>query len=181
MNAALCCPGPSLLDTFPSRDDFDCIACVNRAGAAIAPDYWVALDLPRILESSPGVSACKLLTNAETLASLKRRGHFRASGVVTTVESLCDLCPVPQWPLYSATAGLVLLTHLSATSVRVYGADWSTGAPDFDGVSAGENRGAERFAWERHIWNAVVAWMSSLGIAVERITPEVAGARCNPN
>lgn len=127
-----------------------------------------------VLKASAGVSNVSLLTNADTLASLRRRGHYRASCHTVTTEELRDGCPVPSFGLYTATAALVLLARLGATRVSVYGADW-TDAPDFDGVAAGENRTETRWNRERAIWGEVVEWMRGRGCEVERICDGSAG------
>ncbi len=65
------------------------------------------------------------------------------------------------WTVFTSTSALVLLAHLGATEVHAYGVDWT---PDDT-----HERSAERFRTERETWEAVVAWMESKGVKVERI------------
>ena len=69
----------------------------------------------------------------------------------------------------SATTALVYAGYRGATRVDVYGADWAPDAPDWDGVAAGRNRTADRFALERGIWeNRLVPWLAARGVEVVR-------------
>jgi hypothetical protein len=166
MTGALLCPGPSLARLRePPRAGLT--VAVNRAATLFRCDWWAAADLPLVETWGDSVRGDPLLfTKRDTRASLARRGSPWAACAARCCEDLA--CPVPRFDLFTAPAALVLMAVKGCRRIDVYGADWTPG-PDFDGVAAGENRSAERWAVERGIWDAVVAWLADRA-SVERIT-----------
>lgn len=163
MTAALFCPGPSLA-TLDAPPKADLTIGVNRAACGFPCHWWAALDLPLIERiHSDVIGAPRLFTCRATLASLERRGLTFPAAIVAE-----DLRGPERWSLYTAPAALVLAAHLGARLIDVYGADWATDAPDFDGAAAGENRSAARFQREREIWDRIVASLANAGVAVTR-------------
>jgi hypothetical protein len=69
---------------------------------------------------------------------------------------------------YTAIASLHLAAQLGATSIDVYGADWSQGY--FDGhAPADVNHGPPRWAREREMWDRTCDWLSERGIHTRRM------------
>lgn len=74
------------------------------------------------------------------------------------------------WRSFSATAALIVAAHLGGKTIDVYGADW-TDEPDFDGKSINLNpheRNEARWKTERQIWVAVVNYLATEGVEVNR-------------
>lgn len=172
MIAALACPGPSLLSTFPHGDRPALVAAVNRAAHAVRCDWWVFLD-HGVFERYP-LDGPNIFTSGAADYHLRNHNAERwALQSVKLTESLGDFCDLqsPSWSTYSATTALVLLAWLGASEIRVYGADW-TPAPDWDGHNDPENRrDAERWDRERALWAAVVDWLDDRGTTVVRVQP----------
>lgn len=158
MHCALLCPGPSLR-RLAQAPPADLTIAVKRAALAF-PCQWVCiLDTPELQAFGDIAPGALLLTRRDCRPKYSRREGL-------AVEDLD--CPVPRFDLYTATAALALAGHLGATTVDVYGADWSD-APDWDGSTPeGANRSPERWALERGIWSQVVEWMGRRGCEVVR-------------
>lgn len=170
MNAALACPGPSLLATFPHGRKFDCVAAVNRAVHAVTSDWWVFVDWQVYEQYRP--QTCPRIFTTETAAEHLERhvGPQWAAERVTLTPEAHDYLPpdAMPWATFSAVAGLVLLGWQGATRIDVYGADW-TDAPDYDGHSAPSNRRTEdRWRSEIQLWQNAVAWLKGNGCEVIR-------------
>jgi len=146
----------------------DVTIAVNRAALRFSCDWWAALDYPTFARCSAEVQGSPaLFTAGAVLARLKRCGSPWAERFGYTADRLT--CSVRDWTAYTATAALVLAEDLGAVNVDVYGADW-TDAPDYDGHRTDDyNRGENRWARERGIWDGVCEWMRGRGVSVERL------------
>lgn len=171
MNAALLCPGPSLARV--TADDLighPIIAGVNRAIHAFRCNWWIACDWHAVADHRPSYTP-RLFTCDASLATLRRQGAWVDEYQPLTFESLHEHCPASlSWGTFSAPAGLVLLWHLGATRIDVFGADWAVNAPDWDAFNDPHNRrDANRWEHEGAIWGRVVEWLNERGVSVERI------------
>lgn len=164
MNAALLCPGPSLTQTYPpAAGRHDVNIGVNRAVLAFRCHWWAFVDWQTYIET--GRQACRTFVSRTADRELRRRtGDFTPD---LTFESI-DLDRTRnsiRWGMFSATAALFLASHLGATSVDVYGADW-TNEPDYDGHrTERDRRTVERWADERIVWDRTI---EHLGLSVTR-------------
>lgn len=168
MKTAVLCPGPSLSQTFKTRDGYGCVAGVNRAVHRANCDLWVSLD-PSPFEAIP----LHWFTTESTLHNLTHSGRTFSPGQVTTVEPLFEKVPSDvggeTWNSFSSTAALVAMFLRGAKTIDVYGYD-ATNAPDFDGASLHTNqRGESRWAREAEVWAAVTKWLAERGCVVNRI------------
>lgn len=162
MLATLICPGPSAAG-LPTPPGLVCV--VNRSALWHDAAYWSALDYQTVTREAPNVVGSPLLlTRADG-----RRKYAKRPG--PDLESLADYCPPDVgYGVFSATAGLVLLASLGATTIDVYGVDRTDG-PDHDGVTPpGAVRTAARWATEAALWDATVRWLAGRRVTVERIT-----------
>lgn len=173
MTTAILCPGPSLKN-YAASDFCGRVVGVNRAALGFACDWWVCLDLPLLCETAAHVKGCpNLFTARDSYAALSRESSLWAGRFPLLAEDLFVFLHPSEskicWTHYTATAALILAAHLGATSIKVYGADW-TDAPDFDGIRVeGANRTAERWAREQEIWGKVTGWLVTRGIVVDRV------------
>jgi hypothetical protein len=132
MNVAICCPGPSLTETWKGRAGYDTVIAVNRAALVVEADIWAATDYwPTIKENHAAILGNPaLFTTATTWGDI--RGKFREFTLKATAED------VEQW--YGKRLGrrrtmplsLMLAGFIGATHVDIYGDD-KTPEPDFDG------------------------------------------------
>lgn len=170
MKTAILCPGPSLSQTFKTRDAYAAVAGVNRAVHRAPCDVWVSLD-PSPIEAIP----LQWFTTENTIHNLQASGRLFRGGKLSTVEATFEQIPSDMggacWDSFSSTAALVSMFLRGAKSIDVYGYD-GTNAPDFDGAALHSNqRGADRWANEAHVWEVVTKWLSDRGCEVRRITP----------
>lgn len=165
MIAAVLCPGPSLVRTWPQPADV--VLAVNRAAIAFPSDYWVALDYPLIREHTP-IGSPALVTQQATFDSLAQRKQNPKT--VVLVESLFDFYPRKMgWTRLTFSVAVVFAAYLGATAINVYGADW-TSEPDFDGVQLESNqRHADRWVKEKALWDCLAYWLKQNDIALTRI------------
>lgn len=156
MNAVLLCPGPSLANLY-SVPKCDLSIAVNRACLRFDADWGAILDCTLLKEIA--IRPPKLLT---------RREHWPRYTQSPGLAVEDTGCPIARYDLFTAPAALALAGYLGATTIDVYGADWTDEA-DFDGVRASETRrDAERWAMEIPIWNRVADWLRGKGCEVTR-------------
>lgn len=166
MNAAILCPGPSLLRTYDPAAVYGLRIAVNRASLMVPCDWLAALDHPLIRDEL----ADKLRPRPKLLTNNEGRRHFPDWEGVTT-EQLFGYCqPVGiGWSTYTKTAAILFAAYKGATRIDVYGDD-QTNAPDADGYAAKENRrDEERWHAERTICNKLDAWLRERAVRVYRI------------
>jgi hypothetical protein len=181
MRSQIFCPGPSLADWLASgvavADPEAHRIAVNRA--VLAPGLhcqWHCAGDPAAIAAGPTPAGTRLFTKRSTIAAMPAAA---AAGAVEW-ESLFDLIApttVCEWNRYSLLAAIVLATWLTATSIDVYGCDWTEGGADFDAppgstVAADANRGPERWADERRGYEKLTAWLAPRGITVRRVFRE---------
>ncbi len=166
MKAAICCPGPSLnlLDAPPAAD---ILIGVNRAVLRFACHWLAAKDyttLKQIYREGGPRGTPSLFTIPQTWKD--SRDKFGPFPQFITTDQIAP--PIPNWSVKTAPAALVLAAHLGATSIDVYGADW-TNEPDFDGVLIdGTQRDEARWNDEAIYWAAVTAYLKDKGVTVWR-------------
>lgn len=173
MRVAIYNPGPSMPRMAPACDYF---IGVNRAANAHRCDAWACGDLPAVVKwADLTIGSPTLLTAANTVVDLRQRG-FAWRGKVVEFDALNDvLDPAAiNWHFLTALAAVVYAASLGATTIDVYGADWS-GTADWDGVQAGQNRSPDRWAKERELFDAIAAEFLERGITVERNVPHKFG------
>lgn len=156
MNCALLCPGPSLAswpdDTFAA---YPLRIAVNRAVLRYPCHAWVMLDWKSItrIEDAPVIP---LYTCLQSHHALRGRWTRFAEFDIRNTEHRGK----------TAISALFVAKELGATSIDVFGADW-TDAPDFDGVTlVGTERHAARWEKESQQWADAVV---TLGIPVVRV------------
>jgi len=156
MTAALICTGPTAVK-FPGG--YQLTIGVKRAATGFLCDWVAIIDSPALTEICP-----RLLGSPKLLTRRDYRPKYSAIPGMD-VESLSGPLGFAQW---TSVASLSLAAFLGATTIDVYGADW-TSEPDYDGYVPTEmNRSVER--WEREIatWNAAVAMLRGKGVKVNR-------------
>lgn len=170
MITALACPGPSLLATFPHRNQYDLVAAVNRSVHAVNANWWVFVDY-QVWQNYKPDNPPRVFTTESASEHLERHDGeaWAKQGKTLTTEAM-DYLPrdAMPWTMYSAVAGLVLLGWQGAEEVHVYGADW-TNQPDWDGHNAPTNRRTDdRWQSEIALWTNAVAWLKGRGTEVIR-------------
>lgn len=170
MKAAVLCPGPSVNQTWKSRDGYECVAGVNRAVHRAPCDLWVSLD-PTPFEQLP----VHWFTSEATARTLKGCGRALTGGAIDEVERHFDTIPHDMggaaWCTFTSTAALVAMFLRGAKQIDVFGYD-ATNAPDFDGASLHtNNRNADRWDHEATCWRIVTKWLEEHGCTVTRIRP----------
>lgn len=191
MNAALLCPGPSLLRTFTRETagtreaaaGYSLVLGVNRApiiAAAVARcDWWVCQDWTLVEAIGREVRGRPKLCTARRTLERIAEGKATAGDVEAgcTIEDLWASAGAAWNRLgtYTAPWGLVLAEREGATQIDVYGADW-TDAPDADGVWVeGCRRDAERWRQEGACWGEACRLLAERGVGVRLV---LAGATC---
>lgn len=175
MNAVLLCPGPSLVN-YPSGGGL--IIGVNRAATLYPCDVWVAIDWRSRGEgiANGGVEAWAQSVIGNPLLVIGHDGN--ASLDIHRIPWRGEVCEIETWwwsyepmkmgwSLYSATTALMYAHHRGASTIDVYGADWS-GDKDWDGVVAGGTRTEQRWERERNIWGGVMGYLEQQGMKVKR-------------
>lgn len=179
MRIAILCPGQSLSIVPANARPLACnlIIGVNRAVMYRICDWWTFTDSPMYLnEHVYPKGTPRVFTTASAIAAIKSietnptLHHYQPMPFDVAIPA----CPLDTgWSVYSATAALVLAAHLGASSIDVFGADWTPEEPDWDGVNIAGNRSAHRFESERVIWNNVTTYLHAQGINVKRIMANV--------
>jgi hypothetical protein len=170
MNAAICCPGPSLRETWRGREGYDTVIAVNRAALVVECDVWAAVDYwPTIKENHAAILGNPaLFTSATTWGDI--RGKFREFTLKATAED------VEQWfgrrlaRRRTMPLSLMLAGFIGATHVDIYGDD-KTPAPDFDGHKNEDtmlHRNPGRWADEQADCDAITAFLNARGVQVCR-------------
>jgi len=166
MHAILLCPGPSLAKWLTCLPDHDLSLAVNRAGLALAADWWVSLDYPLVRDIRKQLLGAPRICTTEIVAT-----SFPAEKKdwLLTDRVRRDYCRnLHSWTFLTAPAALIVAGFLGATSITVVGADW-TDEPDWDGVRLQSNdRTADRWAKEAVRWQAACDWLAKRGVTVER-------------
>lgn len=173
MIAAICCPGQSLMKTWPSAPIvYDLVIAVNSAAKLVAADWIAASDKSWYRGLLP--------------ADLRPRcGFCCMDDAVGDCRAFAPGCRVVAWddiPLVSAQyragrpmnwtvqVALGLAQHFGAHTVDLYGADgrYSTSTVDAAGY-AGEDRTAERWEREERDLAYTTDLLLSQGCTVNRI------------
>lgn len=172
MRVAILNPGPSLakwpVEVFAA---YDLRVGVNRAASRITScDYWAFIDWTLFVQYQPAYHP-GVITATEAVRGLERRGQSHELleyGSPLLLESFLDAYPIQpgkSWSRYTCTTAMVAAAWLGASSIDLYGADW-TDEPDFDGVTLPSNQRSEsRWAGERVVYAATV---EQIGIPCER-------------
>ncbi len=156
--AAILCPGPSLAKTWPQKDpdcQFDIVIAVNRA-ILHEPNagWWAVGDWP-LIRDTPGKPRYGICTQKDAVRIIREGGIISAERRVGWSPQLVSWDMLTIGCRYSIMAGLGLAAYLGAGMAFIYGDDKS-GATDWDGVEAGQNRGADRWNDERALMNGAV-------------------------
>lgn len=172
MRIALLSAGESL-DRFDESAAYDLRIAVNTAAERFRCDWWSVGDHQPYLDIAA--------IDKDQIRVFMMRGeigHLESLGVrlgerALAWDAINGLCPVVNWHEFSATAALVLAVQLGATAIDCYGCDMR-GTKDYAGRSDIGGRPAvrseeDRWPRERRIWNDLIEWLESLGIAVKRI------------
>jgi hypothetical protein len=175
MKIALLCPGPSLSLTYEPSGHAHVIG-INRAVLGFACDWWAFTDWQPFLHYHhfADLPRLGLFFSGTALDELLRRGMAPRMQDARTLLPFEDIDPARtrdklRWGLFTAPAALMLARHLGATSIDVYGADWSD-EPDWDGERmTGCVRDENRWSNELPIWRGVVEHLHP--ITVTRHTP----------
>jgi hypothetical protein len=177
MNAAVLCPGPSLASIDPgSIADYDLIVGVNRAPLIVESrklfvDWWCFGDARIFLKCDLGYYP-RVFASQRAVGDVCRAGRMDdlvRKYSVHEWESLAErYSPCLSWAEWTATAALICAASEGATSIGVYGADW-TDAPDADGVQMPENdRSENRWRNEGATWDCVVKELGTMGVTIRR-------------
>ncbi len=175
MKSALLCPGPSLT-RFPGRRGYDLLIGVNRAPIAFACDVWACGDWPLYCkiendrEIQAQVIGSPLWFTAANSAEEVWERHTRWRGEVRTFESIDPGIAGIDWDFFTFTAAIGYAAWRGATTIDVYGADWS-GVKDFDGAAGAspENRTGDRWTQERWMFGVMQSELKARGVVLERI------------
>lgn len=172
MRIALLSAGPSL-NRFDESEPYDLRIAVNTAAARHRCDWWSVGDHRPYLDiDALGKDALRIFMMGPEIGHLESLGVILGDRAMAWSE-LKGLCPVVNWDEFSATAAVVLAVQLGATAIDCYGCDMH-GTKDYAGRSDIGGRPTvrsedDRWPKERRIWNALMDWLESLGIAVRRI------------
>jgi hypothetical protein len=170
MKIALLCPGPSLSLTYEPSGHAHVIG-INRAVLGFACDWWAFTDWQPFLHYHhfADLSRLGLFFSGTALDELLRRGMAARMQDARTLLPFEDIDPARtrdalRWGLFTAPAALMLARHLGATSIDVYGADW-TDEPDWDGQRmTGCVRDDARWSNELPIWRGVVEHLQPITV-----------------
>ena len=167
MRTAILCPGPSLLESFSDEMQYDARIGVNRAVNVFRCDYWASLDERTFEIAEPIGHPIWLCDKAMYQATCDKHEparafpHHAVEDIRTPRDPLC-------WHWYTFPASLVWAYEIGATSIDVYGCDW-TDAPDFDGGSfPSHHRTARRWEREAGVVCGIVEWLAGKGVPVYR-------------
>ena len=164
---AILCPGPSLRE-FGDREGYDVRIGVNRAVEAYRCDYWVALDRRTFGMTKP-LGRPTLVSHDSAYRQMCRQWPEAETFPHLSYQSLDPLSPRVRWRKFSATTALVLASHLGASSIDCWGADW-TGETDFDGYThRRQNRTLSRWRQEARLWQTVCELLAERGATVRRV------------
>lgn len=147
MRAAILCPGPSLARTWTSGLAYDVRIAVNRAILHETCHWWSVGDWTTAQDIA-GRPTNGIVSQDDTIRFIRGGSLIPADRTPPQLLKWSEL-PTPN-PAYSMIAALGLAAHLGATDVDIYGDDKS-GEKDWDGHTAGKNRGDERWARERTV------------------------------
>ncbi len=156
MNIAILGAAPHITACWRGRAGFDVLIGINRAAASIPCDFWCFGDMETPLTVTP-LGSPRWATNENAARRLTKRGIAVPADALLW-ESLSSPGLAANWPVFSATAALVLARELGATRIECFGV--VDAEPPVNE--------APRWAIERRIWNEVVAWLTRQGIPVTR-------------
>ncbi len=141
---------------------------MNRAVIFRECDWWSFIDPATFRDWKP-IGNPALFFRRDTRDSIRAVNPGLIDGRKQIVlDDIKHEFPEGGWTLLSATIALVLAAHLGATSIDVFGADW-TDEPDFDGLCpAGCNRDETRWSMELVLWGQLVDHFQTRGISVTR-------------
>jgi hypothetical protein len=159
MKVAILCPGPSLAATWDHRfTNYDIHIAVNRAILHHRCEWWSVGDwtLLQDVDGRPTIGICSM----DDVVRLARGGSLIPQ--MRTPERFVSWSELPhQYPGYSMVAALALAVHLGGRDIHIYGDD-KHGTKDWDGQTAGANRGDERWAKERQVMENVLAKLTAI-------------------
>lgn len=167
MRVAVCCPGPSLPQTWKDGDAYDVVYAVNRALLVVRADWLSAGDIclfqTLLGGARPLVGTFTMVPTREMIKADKTWGR-----IDTWEESRGFIEHRAVRPInWSVQAALVHAADSGATSIDLYGAD-CTARHDCTGYE-GENRNPERWAREEADLAATFGYLSGRGVCVSRI------------
>ena len=169
MNAAILCPGPSLLDTFDAAKPHGLLIAVNRAAMVTQVDWWVFSDQHVWTDNAPPGTP-KIFTRQSIVDSYKHWPVFQNHERLTFEEVAQTHPDTYRWRIFSATAAMVLACYLGATTINVYGSDMA-GTDEYDGPPEHEvNRSDGRWRKEAAIVQSTMGHLAERGATVNRIT-----------
>ncbi len=159
MKIAVLCPGPSLASSWgDGHQHYDCRIAVNRAILLHRCEWWSAGDWTMLqdVDGRPTIGICA----QDDTVRLARGGSLIPQ--MRMPQQFVGWSELPQRnPGYSMVAALALAVHLGGTQIDVYGDD-KQGTQDWDGQSAGKNRGEQRWAKEIMVMTNTIAMLSAL-------------------
>ena len=161
MHVAILLAGPSLanLDTAPVAD---LTIGAKRAALKFPCDWVIVLDRPDLRSDwFKRVTAPLLLTRREYRPHEATRPGLDCEGL--TMPHMPT-----RWGCFSSSAALALASHLGATRIDAYGADFGEGETqaEYDGYVSPEARyDANRWAFEIDCWNKTA---EATGVKVTR-------------
>jgi hypothetical protein len=177
--AAILCPGPSLPATFPTGEaaagaafTVAVNAAIHHQPAGFRPCWWLGMDGPWWdMAGLPAIAPHQLPKIGFAGMVSRLAGEPIANGMaIVDLVHMLDHHPVFM-RTWSICAALFFVRMQGATGARIYGCD-QAGAGDFTGATGPSDRSPDRWRREREALADAVAYMRTLGLSVERVTPE---------
>ncbi len=163
MRVALLSCGPSVAKYEAQTKRYDVIIGVNRIVGKHYCDYWVFGDTETFLAVEP-IGRPILVTDDATTYSLAHNYYVGLDEYQQiSWESLFNPLPLDTQLAFSACAALLLVKHLRATSLDVFGVDMK-GDAEWDGRTH-PDRGEDRWQRERLRWEYLIEWLRTGGIS----------------
>lgn len=170
MAAAILCPGPSLSRHDPQIfDRYDTTIAVNRAIHYYAADVWSFGDIRMWRRYRPVWRPPLIWTRRDTLADISKAGYDLTGYQFKLIEDAATPND-NKWQLFTMMASMVYAAEDGATTIEIYGCDWTVDNADFDGHEDDvSDRTEDRWPREREIYERVVHDLTNQGVTVERI------------
>ena len=157
---------------------YDLRLSVNRAGLAVASDWWAALDYPTVRDHAAKLLGYpNLITTRQTMYDIALRPwRIARFHEVRPIQDMVEIAgewkrdPI-DWCNRSMNAAIGFAAMEGAKSIDLYGADFA-GQQDFDGNADKEaitNRRPDRWETERAIIATATELFASRGIVLRRM------------